>query len=430
MATPKNLKNYSIETRLIHGTPKWDYSHHVIPPISSSATFRLDSTQRGAKGFIDFAHSEGKSISPIYIYDRLGEPNKEILEENLAIAEGGEIAVTFSTGMGAISAALGILLKSGENLISHQTVYGCTFSLLKRWYPRYNIECKFTDLTNAEILFELIDENTRVIYFESPVNPNLDIIDIEKIAEIVEGFNRNRETENQIFVVVDNTFATPLGQRPLELNADFVVHSLTKNIGGFGTNMGGVVIGRKEFQEPLLMYRKDFGAPLHTQSAWSIQVYGLPTLSARLFHQQKTAKVVADFLTNHSQVHEVHYPGLPSFKFYKLAKKQMTDHEGNFVPGAMIYFTLKEKDPAKRQELGIKLINEIAENAYTITLAVSLGNIRTLIEHPSSMTHSSIPPDEQIKDGIDPGGIRLSIGQEKPSDLIHDLAAALEKVKT
>ncbi len=332
--------------------------------------------------------------------------------------------------MGAISAALGILLKSGENLISHQTVYGCTFSLLKRWYPRYNIECKFTDLTNAEILFELIDENTRVIYFESPVNPNLDIIDIEKIAEIVEGFNRNRETENQIFVVVDNTFATPLGQRPLELNADFVVHSLTKNIGGFGTNMGGVVIGRKEFQEPLLMYRKDFGAPLHTQSAWSIQVYGLPTLSARLFHQQKTAKVVADFLTNHSQVHEVHYPGLPSFKFYKLAKKQMTDHEGNFVPGAMIYFTLKEKDPAKRQELGIKLINEIAENAYTITLAVSLGNIRTLIEHPSSMTHSSIPPDEQIKDGIDPGGIRLSIGQEKPSDLIHDLAAALEKVKT
>lgn len=424
-------KQYSIETKLIHGenkTPKWDYAHHVIPPISSSATFRLDSTQRGAKGFIDFAHAEGKSVSPIYIYDRLGEPNKEILEENLAVAEGGEIAVTFSTGMGAISAALGILVKSGENLIAHQTVYGCTFSLLKRWYPRYQIGCKFTDLTNAEILFELIDENTRVIYFESPVNPNLDIIDIGRVSEIVKKFNENREPENKIYVVVDNTFATPLGQRPLELGADFVVHSLTKNIGGFGTNMGGVVIGKKEFQEPLLMYRKDFGAPLHTQSAWSIQVYGLPTLASRLYQQQKNAKVIADFLVNHEEIHEVHYPGLPSFKFHKLAKKQMVDHEGNFVPGAMIYFTLKEKDPVKRQELGIKLINEIAENAYTITLAVSLGNVRTLIEHPSSMTHSSIPPEEQISDGIDPGGVRLSIGQEKASDIIRDLANALKKI--
>ncbi|MCC7430569.1 PLP-dependent transferase [bacterium] len=428
----KNKKeNYSMETKLIHGefkTLKWDYSHHVVPPISSSATFRLDSSQRGAKGFIDFAHVEDKTIPPIYIYDRLGEPNKDILEENLAFAEHGEIAVTFSTGMGAISAILGILLKSGDSMICHRTVYGCTFSLLNRWYPRYNIACEFSDLTKAEILLEKIVETTKVIYFETPVNPNLEIIDIEKVCKIVADFNAKRSPENKIYVVIDNTFATPIGQRPLNFGADFVIHSLTKNIGGFGTDMGGVVIGKKEFHEPLLMYRKDFGAPLHTKSAWTILVHGLPTLASRLQQQQFTAKIVAEFLENHSKVEQVFYPGLASFPYFKLAKKQMVDHDGNFVPGTMIYFTLKEKDATKRQELGIKFINEVAQNSYAITLAVSLGNIRTLIEHPSSMTHSSIPPEKQIADGIDPGGIRLSIGLEKSSDLLSDLASAFEKI--
>ncbi len=224
---------------------------------------------------------------------------------------------------------------------------------------------------------------------------------------------------------MDNTFATPYCQRPIEFGIDFVVHSLTKGLGGFGTDMGGVVIGPAHFRDMLLLFRKDFGAVLGTKAAWSILTYGLPTLHLRLQRQIKNAIRVAEFLEAHPLIEYVNYPGLPSFRYYETAKKQMLDFQGNFSPGSLIYFTLKGKDFAEMKDNGKRFMNYAAENAYTLTLAVSLGHTRTLMEHPASMTHSMIPPEELLKAGIHPGGIRLAVGLENSDDLITDLNACL-----
>jgi cystathionine beta-lyase/cystathionine gamma-synthase len=207
-----------------------------------------------------------------------------------------------------------------------------------------------------------------------------------------------------------------------------VVHSLTKNIGGFGTDVGGAVAGPLWSRDRLLLYRKDFGAVLGTKNAWDALVYGLPTLATRLRRQQETAIEIARFLAGHPKVEMVNYPGLEGFKQHVLAKKQMRDFDGNFAPGSMIYFIMKGRTPEESRCHAEKLINSLAKNAYTITLAVSLGNIRTLVEHPGSMTHAAIPASEQVKKGLDPGGMRLSIGLEKVEDIIRDLREALNKI--
>lgn len=426
-------KKYSFDTHIIYGkniSHKWDYSHHVTSPMSSSTTFRLDSVERGAQGFISFANTPSmhEDETPIYIYDRLGEPNKDILEENLAYVEKGEIAVTFSSGMGAISAILGILTKSYDEIIAHNTLYGCTVSLFNNWYPRLNIKVNYTDFTNLQNILPLINSNTKVIYFETPANPNLDIIDINALAELMKKINSERKPDNQIYIVVDNTFSTPFCQRPIEHGADFVVHSLTKGIGGFGTDMGGVVIGKKEFRDMLLLYRKDFGGVLNTKAAWSVLTYGLPSLAVRQKQMINSAQKIAAFLNNHPKIDFVNYPGLENYKYHQLAKKQMKDFDGNFAPGSMIYFTIKGKDAEESRTKGRTFMNYVASFAYTMTLAVSLGHTRTLIEHPASMTHSVIPADKLVEKGIHPGGIRLAIGLEKAEDILFDLERCLKVI--
>jgi methionine-gamma-lyase len=423
---------YSMDTRLIYGkdvSDKWDFAHHVTSPISSSTTFRLDSVERGAQGFMQFANTEQfGDEAPILIYDRLGEPNKDILEENLALVEKGEMAVSFASGMGAISCVLGVLTKSGDEIITHSTLYGCTISLFNNWYPRYNIKVNPVDLTDIQNIKNTVNENTRVIYFETPANPNLDIIDVKQVCSVVKEMNKTRGDRNKIKVVVDNTFATPYCQRPIELGVDFVIHSLTKGIGGFGTDMGGVVIGPKKYRDLILLYRKDFGAVLNTKSAWAILTYGLPSLALRQRHQIQSAQKVAEFLEKHPKIAFVNYPGLPSYKFHKLAKEQMLDFDGNFAPGSMIYFALTGKDPSETKENGRKFMDFVADNAYTMTLAVSLGHTRTLIEHPASMTHSVVPAEKLAERGIDPGGVRLAIGLDNVNDIIKDLEKALNSL--
>lgn len=435
MTTKKNKiddSKYSMETHVIYGkhvTDKWDYSHHVTPPISSSTTFRLDSVERGAQGFQQFAQTEkfGEQ-APIFIYDRLGEPNKDMLEENLAYVEKGEMAVTFASGMGAISAVLGVLAKSGDEIITHSTLYGCTISLFNNWYPRYNIGVKPIDLTDPNNFSKTVTEKTKVVYLETPANPNLDILDIVEIKNLVDEVNENRPEENQIKIVVDNTFATPFCQRPIELGADFVVHSLTKGIGGFGTDMGGVVIGPKKYRDLILLYRKDFGAVLNTKSAWAILTYGLPTLPLRQKQQIKSAGRIAEFLEAHPKIYFVNYPGLPSYKYHEEAKKLMVDFNGNFAPGSMIYFTLKGDTPEERKSIGAKFMDYVADHAYTMTLAVSLGHTRTLVEHPASMTHSVVPPEQLEERGIDAGGVRIAVGLENTEDILMDLDEALKQI--
>lgn len=447
-STPKHSPTesrakYDLRTRLIHGsmrTPKWDYSHHVVPPLTSSATFRLSSSQRGARGFFEFACDRVDTTRevPIYIYDRLDEPTRGMLEENLAAAEGGEIAVCFASGMAAISASIVALTRSGDQVVAHNTLYGCTYSLMTNWLPRLGVSTRFIDMRDLKQIARAITARTRIVYFETPVNPNLELIDIGAVREIVDRANKGRSEAEQIHIIVDNTFATPFCQHPLALGAHIVVHSLTKGIGGFGTDMGGVVIGPKSLHNVLFMYRKDFGGVLSPKAAWNVLVYGLPSLAARMANMQKTAQYVAEWLEQHPKVQVVNYPGLDSFPQRELAEKQMVDYRGKFAPGSMIYFTLREK--SNTNLAAERFINYVADKAYCITLAVSLGQIKTLIENPYSMTHSAylaVDESKAKKNGhhnggganrVEPGGIRLSIGLEDRDDIIADLEAGLEHV--
>ncbi|MBI2901676.1 MAG: PLP-dependent transferase [Planctomycetes bacterium] len=405
---------YSKHSFLVHGkfwSRKWDFEHHVVPPITASSTFRLETAERGAAGFCGYADpsEHAHERGDIFIYDRLDEPTRAMLEERLAYAEDGEAAVCYATGMAAIAAATGIFLKAGDEVVAHRTLYGCTYSLFTNWYPRYGIRVRYADLQKSVPL----TRKTRVVYFETPVNPTMDLIDIAAVAAAA----RKRGAA----VVVDNTFATPFCQRPLALGADVVVHSLTKNICGFGTDMGGAVIASRKREPDLLLYRKDFGGALAPKNAWAILVYGLPSLELRIRKEEQSAAEIARFLESHPKVARVSYPGLESFPQRDLARRQMTDFDGSFAPGNMIAFSMKTAASAR------KLVDLVAKNAYTITLAVSLGQIRTLIECPGSMTHSALPSEVQKGGGIDPGLVRLSVGIEDPGDIIHDLSEALAR---
>ena len=431
--TPKKPREqYRLRTRLIHGsfaTGRWDYDHHVVPPQSSSATYRLSSVHRGAQGFVEFATPESRR-APIYIYDRLDEPTRGMLEENLAAAEGGEVAVAFATGMAAVSAALGILTAAGNQIVAHRVLYGCTHSLMTSWLPRYKIRTDFCDLTDPESILNVATKDCRVIYFETPVNPTMELIDMRAVRQVVDRLNPGRPETEKIRIVVDNTFASPCCQRPLEHGVDLVVHSLTKDIGGFGTDMGGTVIGSSAYFNLLMLYRKDFGGVLSPKNAWPILVYGLPTLATRMVNQQKSAMQVADFLLRQPKVARVVYPGLANYPQRELAHRQMVTADGAFAPGSMLYFELKGKEgsPKSAAEAAERFVDHVAEKSYTITLAVSLGQIKTLIENPFSMTHASLPDEEKIRFGLLPGGIRLSLGLEDWHDIIADLEDALQVV--
>lgn len=420
---------YNLPTRLIHGksySPEWEYTHHVVPPLTTSSTFRLDSAKRGAQGFSEIGNRiVGADSNPIYVYDRMGEPNVDMLQHALAVAEGGEVCVTFASGMGAVHAASSFALNKNSEVIAHRTLYGCTYSLFTNWFPKCGFPVHFVDFVNPLAHTPHINDNTRVIYLESPVNPTLELLDLEAIVKSVKEINKTRSDDKKIITVIDNTFATPFCQRPLELGIDVVLHSLTKGISGFGVDMGGAVITRKEFWGPLIVARKDFGATLSPHVAWNVQIFGLSTLPLRLPKQQANAQAVAEFLEKHPLVEYVNYPGLPSFKQHDLAKRMMKDYNGNFAPGTVLYFALKGNTPSHSKDRGESMMDFIAENAYAVTLAVSLGQIRTLIEHPGSMTHSAYPAEEQMSKGMHPGGIRLAVGLEDASDIIKDLTDAL-----
>jgi methionine-gamma-lyase len=418
----KNFEGYKKTTRIVHGaakTPRWDYAHHVVPPLTASTTFRLESVKRAARGFNEFGrYRKELDAAPVYIYDRLEEPTRGLLESQLAAMEGSDSCLTFASGMAAIAAALGCLLQSGDEVLAHTLLYGCTHSLFTNWYPKLGVKVRRVDFTDAKAVARAVTARTRVLYFESPVNPTLDLVDLRSVADLAAKANKGRK--RRAFTVIDNTFATPFGQRPLEHGIDVSLHSLTKNIGGFGTEVGGAVCCSKEVFPSLASYRKDFGGILSPKAAWNILTYGVPTIPLRIKRQQYSALHVARYLENHPLVEMVRYPGLDSFPQHALALRQMRDFDGGFAPGNMIYFRLDEKKAS-----GVKFVDHLAQNAYCVTLAVSLGHTKTLIEMPSAMTHSAYAGEGPMREH---GGIRLSIGLESPGDIIKDLEASLRAV--
>lgn len=418
-----------MEAFLIHGedvTPKWEYGHHLIPPMTASVVYRLGTVERGAKGFAQFGDHDAMSRDPIYLYERFDEPTTGMLEDRLAKAERGEMGIAFSTGMAAISALTCALTGGGDHIISNDSIYGCTYSLFTKWMPKRGVDVTFAHLNKADIR-ELVRPATRILYFETPINPTLELIDIKAACAAVARINEGRSEKDRIVVVVDNTFASPICQRPIELGADFVVASLTKHISGFGTDMGGIIVGPNKYFGDLMLYRKDFGAVLSGRHAWPFIVYGLPSLAVRMRRTMSTSMELAKFLSEHPKVERVLFPGLENFPQRELARRQMVDYDGNFAPSSVLYFVLKGV-PEDAKAKGAKLMNWLAEKSLSYTLAVSLGQCKTLIEHPSSMTHSALSPADQKNAGIDPGGVRVAVGLEEPKILIEEMDKALELI--
>lgn len=391
--------NMGFATRAVHGGWKKNDAGALATPIYQTSTFIFDSAEQGGRRFA--LEEEG------YIYTRLGNPTVSVLEEKIALLEGGDAAVAFSSGMGAITSTLWTALKAGDHVVAAKTLYGCTFAFLNHGLTRYGVDVTFVDTSNPENVKSAMKENTKVVYLETPANPNMDISDIETISKIA---HKNEEC----LVIVDNTYCTPYLQRPLELGADVVVHSATKYLNGHGDVIAGIAIGSKEFTDELRFFGlKDMtGAVMSPFDAFLI-IRGMKTLNIRMERHCENAIKVAEFLENHPMIDKVYYPGLKSFPQYELAKKQMK------LPGAMIAFELKG---------GIEEGRELMNNVKLCSLAVSLGDAETLIQHPASMTHSPYTAEERAESGISDGLVRLSVGLEDVEDIINDLKIVLDSM--
>ena len=392
-------KKCGLGTTAIHaGTLKNLYGTLAMP-IYQTSTFIFDSAEQGGRRF---ALKEAG-----YIYTRLGNPTTTVLENKIAALEEGETAVATSSGMGAISSTLWTVLKAGDHVVTDKTLYGCTFALMCHGLTRFGIEVTFVDTSNLDEVKNAMKENTRVIYLETPANPNLKIVDLEALSKLA-------HTNPNTLVIVDNTFATPYMQKPLKLGADIVVHSVTKYINGHGDVIAGLVITNKELADQIrFVGLKDMtGAVLGPQDAYYI-IRGMKTFEIRMERHCKNAKKVVEFLNKHPKIERVYYPGLETHPGHEIAKKQMKDF------GAMISFELKGGF-----EAGKTLLN----NLKLCSLAVSLGDTETLIQHPASMTHSPYTKEEREAAGITDGLVRLSVGLENVEDIIADLEQGLEKI--
>lgn len=396
----ENLKNKKFATKAIHGGHKKDpVSGALTTPIYQTSTFVFDSAEQGGRRFA--LEEDG------FIYSRLGNPTNAQLEEKMALLENGEACMSTGSGIGAITSALWTALKAGDHVVASKTLYGCTYAMLNHGISRYGVEVTFVDATNLDEVKGAMKENTKVVYLETPANPDLKLVDIEAISKIA-------HTVEGCMVFVDNTFCTPYLQRPLELGADVVVHSATKYLNGHGDVIAGFVVGKKDFITQVRLFGvKDMtGSVLSPFDAYLI-LRGMKTLQIRMDRHTKNAIEVAKFLESHPNVETVSYPGLESFPQYELAKKQMD------MPGGMIAFEVKGG-----LEGGKKLLNSLE----LCTLAVSLGDCETLIQHPASMTHSPYTPEERAEAGISEGLIRISVGLEDAEDIIADLKQGLDRL--
>lgn len=388
-----------LETKTIHAGKIRDSQFGALStPIYQTSTFIFDTVQQGADRFM--GEEEG------FIYGRLGNPTVRELEQRMAALELTEDAAAFGSGMGAVSATLLANLKEGDHVIASCALYGCTFSLMNHRFPDLGIEVSFVDMTDPTAIKNAIKDNTKIIYFESPINPNMLVIDIEMIARI--------SKENGLLSIVDNTFMSPALQTPAEFGIDLIIHSATKYLNGHGDVIAGVTCGSAEQIENIkLTTQKDMGAIISPNDAWLI-IRGLKTLSVRIERHSSNAQSVAEYLEKHPLIKQVNYPGLPSHQGYALIGKQMRSG------GGLIAFEINA-DFAD----SVEFMNSLK----MCSIAVSLGDAESLIQHPASMTHSTYEDDELAAAGISKTLIRLSVGLEHVDDIIEDLSQALESMQ-
>lgn len=392
-------KKYRFDTMSIHAGGEGKNPKNALnPPIFQTSTFVFDNIEHVDK-VMSFESDD-------YVYTRGNNPTLRLFENRMAALEEGVGAVAFSSGMAAISSTLFSFLKPGNNVIIHRTIYGSSYNVVTKVFPKYDIDYKVVDLTDLDALEASIDENTKVIYFETPSNPNLSIVDIKRITQIAKKRN--------VKVVVDNTFATPYFQKPLTLGVDVVVHSATKYICGHGDVVAGVAIAKDMdyIHELKFDYMCEFGGAMSPFNGWLL-LRGLKTLGVRMRQHEENAMKVAKFLKNHPKIKDVMYPGLEDFKGHEIAKEQMTGY------GAMISFEV---------DGGLEDAIKVVDNVKLAQLAVSLGDCETLIEVPAAMTHRGYPKEELAKFGLTESMVRISVGLEDADDIIEDIDKALSQI--
>ncbi len=392
-----DTKNIGFNSKLIHSGGVEDALGSAVTPIYQTSTFSFKSADHGARCFS--GEEDG------YIYTRLGNPTIDDLENTLAELENGYGAVATSSGMAAVNTVYMALLGSGDHMISHNSVYGPSRSIMEKLYPKFGVESTYVDCTHIENIEKAIRPNTKLLYLETPANPTIGITDIAAASTIAHKHN--------ILVCVDNTFCSPYIQKPLDLGADIVLHSMTKFINGHADIVAGAVISKtKEIHAQMSYVMKNMGFNMDPHQAWLTR-RGLKTLAIRIDKAQANARKIAAFLEAHPKIEWVRYPGLKSHPQYALALKQMSG------PGAMMSFEVKG---------GLEAGKKVMDNVQLALLAVSLGGIETLIQHPASMTHSKLSKEEKDEAGISDGLVRLSVGIEDAEDIIADLEHALSFV--
>jgi methionine-gamma-lyase len=389
---------FGFATRAIHhGYDPLDHQGALVPPIHVSATFAFPTTDYGMRIFT------GEQSG--YTYTRIANPTLALLEARLASLENGAAAVVFGSGMGAISATLWTLLSAGDEVLVDTTLYGCTFALLHHGMSRFGVTVRHVDMSDPARVESAISPRTRLVYFESPANPNMRLTDIAAVARVAQ--------THGIPVAVDNTYCTPYLQRPLELGADIVLHSATKYLGGHGDLTAGAAVFRDAelAQRVRMQGLKDLtGAVLSPQDAFLV-LRGLKTLPLRMQRHCDNAQAIADCLATHPAVQAVHYPGLGTFPQHGLARRQMAR------AGGMVAFELHG---------GLDAGKRFMDALQLVTRAVSLGDAETLAQHPASMTHSTYTPEERRAHLISDGLVRLSAGLEDTDDLLADIGQALD----
>jgi len=374
-------------TKTIHGGQEHDKAYGaVMPPIYQTSTY-AQSTPGGHKGFE---------------YSRTHNPTRKALEDAFASIENGKYGLAFSSGLAAIDAIIK-LLKPGDEVISTNDLYGGTYRLFTKIFEDFGIKFHFIGMENASNIEKYINENTKLIWVETPTNPMLNIIDIKAVAEVSKTHN--------ILLAVDNTFATPYLQQPLDFGADIVMHSATKYLGGHSdVVMGALVVKDRDIADRLYFIQNASGAVCGPQDSFLV-LRGIKTLHVRMQRHCENGKAIAEFLANHPKVQKVYWPGLNTHPNHKVALEQMKDF------GGMLSFTTKGNSYKK----AIKIV----EKLKIFTLAESLGGVESLAGHPASMTHASIPKGEREKTGVVDSLIRLSVGIEDKDDLINDLKQAI-----
>ncbi|WP_406671903.1 methionine gamma-lyase [Natronospira sp.] len=392
-------KHSGFATRAIHyGYDPLEEQGALTPPMHVTSTFAFDSAEQGAARFA------GEEAG--HFYSRISNPTVELLEKRMAALEGAEAALGFASGMGAITALMWSFLRPGDELIADTTLYGCTHAFFNHGLTEFGIKVRHVDLSDPANLEAAISEKTKMVYFETPANPTMDLVDIEAVSTIAKKHGAR--------VAVDNTYATPVNTRPIELGADFVAHSATKYLGGHGDLVAGVLLGSEEDMFHVrLTGLKDFTGAVMSPFTAFLLMRGLKTLEVRMERQERNAMEVARWLEAQPMVKKVYYPGLESFPQHELAKKQMHGFS------AIMAFDV---------EGGVEAGRTLMNSLQMIRRAVSLGDAESLIQHPASMTHSVLSPEERAEHGISDDLVRLSVGLETPADIIADLQQAFEKL--